>query len=116
MSLLTSTSLPPQIIARSSLALIFLTVVIVSLAAPLARVAETFEYEVYRALNNPVVMRESQRHFGQQFLTHLRTLDWGFRFGGTVISVKIVMHITVAMVVTVFTTVGQAMLDKVSLV
>merc|ERR1712190_9448 len=106
MSLLTGKDLPPEFIARSSLALIFLTTVIVSLAAPLARVAETFEYEVYRALNNPLVMRESQRHFGQQFLTHLRTLDWGFRFGGTVINVKIVMNVAIAMMVTVITTVG----------
>merc|ERR1712196_295393 len=47
------------------------------LGVPLARVAEVFEYDVLRALNTPLVVKHAQRHFGQQLLAHLHTLEWG---------------------------------------
>merc|ERR1712187_285650 len=78
------------------------------MAAPVAAVAETFEYDVLRALNNPLVVNRAQRHFGQQLLSHLRTLDWGFRFGGTVINAKLVMNVVMALTITMVTTVSQA--------
>ena len=62
------------------------------------------EHDVIRALNNPSVLSGAQRHFGQQFIAHLLTLDWGFRFGGSVISVKMVVQIALAVMVTVTAT------------
>merc|ERR1711990_633838 len=82
---------------------------IVILAAPIAAVSETFEYDVLRALNDPLVMNRAQRYFGQQMLTHVRTLDWGFRVGGTVINVRLIMNIVTAMAITLVTTLSQAM-------
>ena len=32
-------------------------------------------YDVLRALNNPLVFRGAKKHFGQQLLNHLHTLD-----------------------------------------
>ena len=42
---------------------------------PLATVGEVFGYDVLRALNNPLVFRGARKHFGQQLLKHLHTLD-----------------------------------------
>merc|ERR1711920_427826 len=78
------------------------------LSAPLAIVAETFEYDVLRALNNPSVLKHAQQHFGQQLLAHLRTLDWGFRVGGTVINNKMVVNVATALVITSVTAVSQS--------
>ena len=42
---------------------------------PPANVGEVFGYDVLRALNNPLVFRGAKKHFGQQLLNHLHTLD-----------------------------------------
>ena len=78
------------------------------LAAPLAAVAQTFEYDVFRALNNPSVLKHAQQHFGEQLLDHMRTLDWGFRVGGTVINNKMVSQVATALVITSVTAVSQS--------
>merc|ERR1712107_265997 len=70
---------------------------IVVIGVPTAAVSETFENDVLRALNDPLVMNRAQRYFGQQMLAHLHTLDWGLRFGGTVINVRLMMNIVMAM-------------------
>merc|ERR1712113_1226368 len=80
------------------------------LSAPLAAVAETFEYDVLRALNNPSVLKHAQQHFGQQLLAHLRTLDWGFRFGGAVINNRMAVHVATALVITTVTAVSQSLI------
>jgi hypothetical protein len=78
------------------------------LSAPLAAVAETFEYNVLEALNNPSVLKHAQQHFGQQLLPHLRTLNWGFRVGGMVINNKMVVQVATALVITSVTAVSES--------
>merc|ERR1711920_1172133 len=80
--------------------LVLTSSLVLVLSAPLAAVAETFEYAVLRALNNPSVLHLAQQHFGEQLLDHLRALDWGFRVGGTVINNKMVAQVALAMVIT----------------
>merc|ERR1712194_765772 len=62
MSLLTAYGLPKLLafglIASLGLAMLF------CMAAPLASVAETFEYDVVRALNNPLLLTNARRYFG----------------------------------------------------
>ena len=65
------------------------TVCIAVLGLPLANVAETFEHDIVRALNNPVVVQRAQKYFGQQLLAHLQTLKWGFHMGGPVINMRV---------------------------
>ncbi|CAK0895820.1 unnamed protein product [Prorocentrum cordatum] len=91
-----------------SMILILASSLVVVLSAPLASVAETFEYDVLRALNNPSVLKQAQQHFGQQLLAHLQTLDWGFRVGGTVINNKMVVQVATALVITSVTAVSQS--------
>merc|ERR1712060_147025 len=88
---------------QSSFAVVLLVVGNAAVAFPIARVAETFEYDVLRALNRPEVVRSAQRHFGQQFLSHLKTLEWGFRAGGTVISMRIIAQFFMGLIITVST-------------
>merc|ERR1712217_778068 len=87
---------------------IILLALALSLATPLAATAETFDFDVPRNLNNPLVMQKAQKHFGQQLLNHIITLEWGFRFGGTVITVQMVRDIITAMCLAMVTTVSQA--------
>merc|ERR1712232_128682 len=54
-------------------------VVAICFLLPLAFVSETFQYDVVKALNTPLTLNRAQQFFGQQFLAHLHTLDWGFR-------------------------------------
>merc|ERR1712008_173002 len=68
------------------------------LGLPMARVSETFEYDVLRALNTPIVLKHAQRHLGQQLLPHLRSLGWGFRVGGSVIGLRFAMTILMLMI------------------
>merc|ERR1712228_828459 len=89
--------------------LVTTSLLVLVLSGPLAAVAETFEYDVLRALNNPSVIKHSQQHFGQQLLAHLRTLDWGFRFGGAVINNRMVVHVATALVITTVTAVSQSL-------
>merc|ERR1712228_1121841 len=91
-----------------SVALAFTTFCLILLSAPLAAVAETWEYDVLRALNNPSALHHAQRHFGEQLLDHLRTLDWGFRVGGTVINNRMVVQIATALIITSVTAVSQS--------
>merc|ERR1712218_265159 len=78
------------------------------IARPLCLVAETFEVEVLRALNDPVLLKGSQQHFGQQLLAHLRTLDWGFRIGGAVFKTRPFMRVGAALLITSITAVMRA--------
>merc|ERR1712039_769635 len=64
--------------------------VLIKLSWPLAVVTETFEYDVLRALNNPFILNRAQKYIGQQLLSHLNGLQWGFRFCGTTITAKFV--------------------------
>merc|ERR1711933_575464 len=86
----------------------------VSAIAMFATVAETFDYDVLRALNRPVALQVAQRYFGQQLLAHLHTLDWGFRAGGTVITMKIAMNIATALAITALTALSQTIFNKIS--
>merc|ERR1711988_2070439 len=82
------------------------------LTYPLALVAETIEYDVLRALNTPTILRQTQKHIGQQLVPHLTNLEWGFRIGGSVINTRIVMNIAAALAVTILTTFTQAASDR----
>jgi hypothetical protein len=101
-----------QVSTRSTYGWIMILVVassfVLVLSAPLAAVAETFEYDVLKSLNNPSVLKHAQQHFGQQLLAHLRTLDWGFRVGGTVISNRMVVNVATVLVITSVTAVSQS--------
>jgi len=92
--------------------LILLVSLLLLCGAPVATVAEVFEYDVLHALNNPLVVKNAQRHFGQQLLSHLHTLGWGFRFGQTVIDLRIIVNIVAALLISVITSVSQAMLQQ----
>ena len=69
--------------------MVYATVCIAVLGFPLAKVPETFEHDVVRELNSPVVVQRAQKHFGQLLLAHLRTLKGGFRMGGTATNVRV---------------------------
>merc|ERR1712232_466891 len=62
----------------------------VALGFPLARLAETFEYDVLRRLNKPNALRGAMAYVGPQFLPHMHHLEWGFRYLGNVINFKTV--------------------------
>lgn len=87
--------------------LTFLSVVIVYILYCLAMVADTYEHDVLVALNTPVVLSRVQRHFGQQFLPHLRTLNWGFRCGGTVICPELVGKMVMALLIASIVSCGR---------
>lgn len=76
---------------------------------PLASVAETFEYDVVRYLNNPVVLSRAIKHLGNQTLSHLQFLEWGFRYSGCVINSRYVLTIMFGLLATLVGSVGQAM-------
>merc|ERR1712039_136456 len=87
---------------------------IVQATWPLAMVAETFDYDVLRALNNPLILHEAQRVFGQQVLSHLVALDWGLRFCGTTITTRFVVNIVLGLVIAMTTSLSQAVMSKYS--
>merc|ERR1712187_82551 len=95
-----------------SITTVVLAVIVMVLGFPLAQVAETFEYDVLRGLNNPATLNKAQKHFGQQLLPHLTTLEWGFRIGGVVIKMKLLMGVCSAIGITVITTVSRAVMDQ----
>merc|ERR1711879_310579 len=76
----------------------------------MAFVAETFEYDVLRALNTPFLLKQAQMYFGQQLLPHLNILEWGFRFGGSVLSARNVTNIVTGLFVGLVASVSQALL------
>lgn len=78
----------------------------------LTLVADTFEYDVLKDLNNPVVMNRVQKYMGQQFLHHIKTLDWGFRFGGTVLNTRLAMQLTVPLAVGILSALFKLLLDN----
>jgi len=82
------------------------------IGTPIAGVAEVFEYDVLHALNNPLVVKNAQRHFGQQLLPHLHTLGWGFRFGQTVINLRIIVNVFAALMITIITSVSHSVLQQ----
>lgn len=84
-------------------------------AFPLASVAETFDYDVLRALNNPIVLHHAQKYFGQQFLAHLHTLHWGFRIGGVVINKDGVAKVIGAVAIACTVATSQSLLNNLSI-
>jgi hypothetical protein len=92
------------------------SVLIVLVLAPMAQVSETFEDDVLRqALNNPTTLKGSQKHFGQQFLPHLKSLQWGFRVGGIVITQSLITQIAGTLLigfVTIATSMVQAKFES----
>merc|ERR1711920_1216962 len=61
--------------------------------APLASVARAYEYDLLHALNTPEVLARADQHLGENMLPHLQALEWGFRFGQTVINMKVITSI-----------------------
>merc|ERR1712238_214277 len=92
--------------------IMFMCLLLCGLAGwPLAAVAETFEYDVLKWLNNVSVLRDAQKYIGQQTLPHLHALDWGFRFGGSVINSRTVSNVVVGMAAALLGTLGQAIFE-----
>lgn len=79
---------------------------------PLAEVAETFEYDVLRYLNNPLVLSRAQKYFGQQLLPHLHCLDWGFRFAGSIVNTRSVGSLLLAMLATLLGSCASVIIDR----
>merc|ERR1712039_55041 len=94
------------------LAMIGFACIICVAGLPLAAVAETFEYDVLRYLNNPLTLRAARRQIGDQLLPHLTSLDWGFRFAGKVINSKQIGSVFVGLAATLIGSVGQAVFDS----
>merc|ERR1719291_355634 len=88
--------------------LVLLSALIVILLSQMAAVAETFHYDVLRALNNPSMLKEAQKYFGQQLLSHLNTLEWGFRVGGIVICPRLVSQIAFTLLIGIVTSASSA--------
>merc|ERR1712032_317957 len=63
----------------------------------LAILAETFDYDVVRTLNTPRVLQHAKRHFGDLFLVHVESLQWGFRSCGKVITMSFATNIAAAL-------------------
>jgi len=57
-----------QDVYRHSAYLLSMLVTMVFLISPIAQVAETFEYDVLRALNKPLIVNRAQQYLGQQLL------------------------------------------------
>merc|ERR1712194_358949 len=72
---------------------------IVVLLAPMAAVAETFEYEVLKVLNSLSTWNASQKYFSIPLLSHVKSLDWGFRIGGIVIGQRVLSQVSVALLI-----------------
>lgn len=96
------------------IAIVLLSLMLIAVTGlPLAQVAEVFEYDVLRALNTPLVVQRAQRHFGHQLLPHLHTLEWGFRLGGTVINMRMVVSLFFGSMLTVAASVSQSIVTYV---
>jgi len=113
-SLVFGKNLPIRSIGLTAFVMMVTLGVMLALGAPLASVAETFEYDVLRALNNPLVLCHARRHIGDQMLPHLQFLEWGFRFSGAVITSRRISTIMLGLVTTLVGTVGQAIFDAAS--
>eukprot|EP00929_Paragymnodinium_shiwhaense_P103774 TRINITY_DN6752_c0_g2_i1.p1 TRINITY_DN6752_c0_g2~~TRINITY_DN6752_c0_g2_i1.p1 ORF type:complete len:626 (-),score=76.78 TRINITY_DN6752_c0_g2_i1:337-2214(-) len=81
---------------------------------PFAQVAEAYEHDVFRRLNLTEYCNKSQAYFGQQFLTHLRSLDWGFRVGGVTINMHFFSRLVSAAGLGVVTTVLRSGMSRLS--
>lgn len=92
--------------------LIMLPIFMWVLGYPLSMVSEVFEFDVLRTLNRPLLLFRAQRFFGQQLLKHLSLLEWGYRFGGTLITPRFVSNIAVGLAITALTTISQVLFDN----
>ena len=110
--LISAKSVSVSSLIRASFGVVVFIVAMLVVCVPIATVAEVFEYDVFRALNSPAVVRSSQRYFGQQFLSHLKNLEWGLRCGGTVINMRLVMNVLLGLLITLATAVSQAVLNQ----
>jgi len=83
--------------------------ILIVLTLTLARVSEVFEYDVLKALNTPIVMKHAQKHLGQQLLSHLHNLEWGFRVGGTIINMRLVSSVVMTALTSLVALISNAM-------
>jgi len=81
------------------------------LAYPLASLNVFFDVHVRRSLNNPQILHSAQRIFGQQFLVHVKELDWGFRIGSNTINMNGIAKVALALFITSMATLGQALVS-----
>lgn len=58
------------------------------------------------------MIRNSHQWFGDSLVQHFRLLDWGFRFGGDVITVCAATQITFAVALTAITAVSNQVLGS----
>merc|ERR1712113_678631 len=112
--LMSSVGISEAHLSMAVLSICFALVFAALFGAPLARVAETFEHQVFHALNNPSVLKNAQQHLGEQLLPHLHSLHWGFHLGQTVIDMRVVTSILVALAIATLTSVGQSLAEQVS--
>lgn len=79
----------------------------------LTAVAETHEYDVLRELNNPRTISQSRGLIGELLLTHLQSLGWGFRFGGSLIDNRMLSSSFGGLIVAAIAAIGQMVLGHV---
>merc|ERR1712150_113560 len=87
---------------------------VVLLGAPMASVSETFEHDVLRGLNTPLVLKHAQTHLGEQLPSHLRNLQWGFRVGGTDINMRLLSSVIMTALTSIVAITSQAVANQLS--
>eukprot|EP00929_Paragymnodinium_shiwhaense_P014619 TRINITY_DN12254_c0_g2_i1.p1 TRINITY_DN12254_c0_g2~~TRINITY_DN12254_c0_g2_i1.p1 ORF type:complete len:609 (-),score=59.33 TRINITY_DN12254_c0_g2_i1:81-1907(-) len=81
---------------------------------PFAQVAEAYEHEVFRRMNLTEYCKKAQPYYGQQFLMHLRTLDWGFRVGGVTINMPFFSRLVTALALGLISTLLRSGMSRLS--
>merc|ERR1712100_1008146 len=99
-------SVAQKFMARLILLLIWMFFAMGALIFPLAKVAESFEYDALRIVNTPEVLHHAQRLYGQTLLAHVQLLNWGFRIGGLAINMRMGVQVIMALAVTTLATVS----------
>jgi len=103
---------PLPMICLHCLFLLLCALLVFALSFPLAQVAETFEFDLLRPLNTPVILHNSQKYLGDQLMTHLRALAWGFRCGGSIINANRVAGMLSGLVLGIVAAVSQALVER----
>eukprot|EP00929_Paragymnodinium_shiwhaense_P014620 TRINITY_DN12254_c0_g3_i1.p1 TRINITY_DN12254_c0_g3~~TRINITY_DN12254_c0_g3_i1.p1 ORF type:complete len:608 (-),score=63.36 TRINITY_DN12254_c0_g3_i1:81-1904(-) len=99
---------------RLAFAIVVYGVILVVGILPFAQVAEAYEHEVFRRMNLTEYCKKAQPYYGQQFLMHLRTLDWGFRVGGVTINMHFFSRLVTALALGLITTLLRSGMSKLS--
>eukprot|EP00929_Paragymnodinium_shiwhaense_P014618 TRINITY_DN12254_c0_g1_i1.p1 TRINITY_DN12254_c0_g1~~TRINITY_DN12254_c0_g1_i1.p1 ORF type:complete len:600 (-),score=48.44 TRINITY_DN12254_c0_g1_i1:12-1811(-) len=89
---------------RIASAIVVYGCILVAGILPFAKVAEAYEHEVFRRMNLTEYCKKAQPYYGQQFLMHLRSLDWGFRIGGSTINMNFFTRLVTAIALALVTT------------